>query len=127
MNWKMFGLVGAWNGIGALRVSVCALKERMYCPWAVNIVLGGVHLLAFLSVLSVCLWREKLRILAHAYLVSYLSVWLVVGCVLSRSLTHLLFAFLYGLGLKSREGKVCTCGKEDSDGGNASKHGWICW
>jgi hypothetical protein len=48
-----FGWGMEWNGIGALRVSVCALKGGMYCPWAVNIVWGGVRLLAFLSVLSV--------------------------------------------------------------------------
>jgi hypothetical protein len=75
-----------WFGWGMewehrLRVSMFALKEGMYCPWAVNIILGGVRLLAFLSVL--CLWREKLRILAHAHLVSYLSVWLVVGCTIT--------------------------------------------
>ena len=52
----------------------------------------------------------------------------LVGCWLyyhGRSLTYLLFACLYGIRLKSREGKVCTCGKEDSDGGNASRHGYV--
>jgi len=39
----------------------------------------------------------------------------LVGCWLyyhGRSLTWSLFAFLYGIGLKSREGKVCTVGSK---------------
>jgi hypothetical protein len=107
-----------------LRVSVCALKEWMYCPWAVNIVLGGVRLLAFLSVLSVCLGRKAENIGSRLYGLLFICL---VGCWLyyPRSLTDLVFAFLYGIGLKSRKGKVCTCEKEDSDGGNASKHGYV--
>jgi hypothetical protein len=29
MNWKMFGLVGAWNGIGALIACVCVCIKGM--------------------------------------------------------------------------------------------------
>jgi hypothetical protein len=113
MNWKMFG---HGYGIGALIACVLCvcIEGRDGCIVLGRLIsfLGRVCLLAFLFVLSVCLWREKLRILAHAaYLVSYLSACLVVGCTITVAHSNhfgvVCFFVWDRIQKRSREGKVC--------------------
>jgi hypothetical protein len=107
----------------------------MYCPWAVNIVFGWGSFagLFCLYCLSVCLWREKLRILAHAAYLGLLFICLS-GCWLyyhgvAHSNHFVVVCFFVWDSIskqkRSRDGKVCVVRKRVMVATQASKYGWM--